>query len=146
MLNHVPKNISPELIKTLMEMGHGDELVLADANYPAASCAKKLIRCDGVDIPELLNSILYLMPLDTYVDSSVQLMNVVPGDDIPGIWDTYRKLIQTHGTNTQTITYLRREDFYDRSKKAYAIVATGETSLYANIILKKGVVVKKNAI
>ncbi|MBF0787312.1 MULTISPECIES: RbsD/FucU family protein [unclassified Streptococcus] len=142
MLNHIPKNISPELIKILMEMGHGDELVLADANYPAVSCATRLIRCDGLAIPELLHSILYLMPIDTYVDSSVQLMNAVPGDDIPRIWDSYRSLLEDSGTSSKTITYLRREDFYERSKKAYAIVATGETSLYANIILKKGVVVE----
>lgn len=77
MLKHIPKNISPDLLKTLMEMGHGDEIVLADANYPSASCANKLIRCDGVNIPELLDSILYLMPLDSYVDSSIQFMNVV---------------------------------------------------------------------
>ena len=133
MLKHIPKNISPDLLKTLMEMGHGDEIVLADANYPSASCANKLIRCDGVNIPELLDSILYLMPLDGYVDSAIQFMNVVSGDDIPKIC----------GTDLKTITYLRREDFYERSKKAYAIVATGETSLYANIILKKGVVVER---
>ncbi|HFH1776000.1 TPA: RbsD/FucU family protein, partial [Streptococcus pneumoniae] len=88
-------------------------------------------------------SILYLMPLDSYVDSSIQFMNVVSGDDIPKIWGTYRQMIEGHGTDLKTITYLRREDFYERSKKAYAIVATGETSLYANIILKKGVVVER---
>lgn len=141
MLNHIPKNISPDLIKMLMEMGHGDELVLADANYPAASCASNLIRCDGLDIPSLLQSILYLMPLDTYVESSIQLMDVVDGDDIPCIWDDYKKIIEKSGTEVQAITYLKRHDFYERSKKAYAIVATGETALYANIILKKGVVV-----
>ena len=136
MLKHIPKNISPDLLKTLMEMGHGDEIVLADANYPSASCANKLIRCDGVNIPDL-------MPLDGYVDSAIQFMNVVSGDDIPKIWGTYRQMIEGHGTDLKTITYLRREDFYERSKKAYAIVATGETSLYANIILKKGVVVER---
>lgn len=114
MLKHIPKNISPDLLKTLMEMGHGDEIVLADANYPSASCANKLIRCDGVNIPELLDSILYLMPLDSYVDSSIQFMNVVSGDDIPKIWVTYRQMIEGHGTDLKTITYLRREDFYER--------------------------------
>ena len=99
MLKHIPKNISPDLLKTLMEMGHGDEIVLADANYPSASCANKLIRCDGVNIPELLDSILYLMPLDGYVDSSIQFMNVVSGDDIPKIWGTYRQMIEGHGTD-----------------------------------------------
>ncbi|MED4204743.1 L-fucose mutarotase [Neobacillus mesonae] len=142
MLKGIPKIISPELIKILMEMGHGDEIVLADGNFPAASNAERLIRCDGHGVPELLEAILKFFPLDTYSDHSVSLMQVVEGDATqPKIWDDYCAVIQKYDSHFSSFKMVERFDFYERSKKAYAIVATGENALYANIMLKKGVVV-----
>ncbi|HFI0264513.1 TPA: RbsD/FucU family protein [Streptococcus suis] len=139
-LRHIPKELSPELVKVLMEMGHGDEIVLADANYPAVSNAKRLIRCDGLGIPDILKSILYLFPLDTYVSKSVFLMEPEDGDTPPIIWDEYISILRVSDVSENQIEYLTRKDFYNQSKNAFAIVATGETALYGNIILKKGVI------
>ncbi|HEM3661691.1 RbsD/FucU family protein [Streptococcus suis] len=139
-LRHIPKELSPELVKVLMEMGHGDEIVLADANYPAVSNAKRLIRCDGLGIPNILKSILYLFPLDTYVSKSVFLMEPEDGDSPPIIWDEYISILRVSDVSEYQIEYLTRKDFYNQSKNAFAIVATGETALYGNIILKKGVI------
>ncbi|MGO0039559.1 RbsD/FucU family protein [Streptococcus suis] len=139
-LRHIPKELSPELVKVLMEMGHGDEIVLADANYPAVSNAKRLIRCDGLGIPNILKSILYLFPLDTYVSKSVFLMEPEDGDTPPIIWDEYISILRVSDVSEYQIEYLTRKDFYNQSKNAFAIVATGETALYGNIILKKGVI------
>ena len=141
MLKNIPKNLSPQLVKVLMEMGHGDEIVIADGNYPAASNAKNLVRCDGLSIPELLESILQLFPLDTYSEYAIGLMEIVPGDDIvPVIWDEYKQIIEKSNTENGKIENIERFAFYERGKKAYAIVATGEEALYANILLRKGVV------
>lgn len=141
MLNGIPSIISPELFKIMMEMGHGDELVIADGNFPAASMAQRLVRSDGNMIPPLLDAVLKFFPLDPYVDSPVALMQVVAGDNYkPTIWDTYREIIGKHPNGKSGIENVERFAFYERAKKAYAIVATSETSLYANIILKKGVV------
>ena len=94
MLKHIPNILSPDLLKILMEMGHGDEVVIADGNFPAASIAQKLIRLDGHNVPEVLEAILKFFPLDIYVENPVGLMEVVPGDNIkPVIWDEYRKII-----------------------------------------------------
>lgn len=143
MLKGVPPIISPELIKILMEMGHGDEIVLADGNFPSASCAERLVRCDGHDIPELLDAVLKFFPLDTYSEAPVSLMAVVPGDTVkPVIWDEYKKIVESHESKANKIEFVERFAFYERAKKAYAVVATGEKALYANIILKKGVVVE----
>lgn len=140
MLKKIPTSLSPELVKTLMEMGHGDEIVLADGNFPGASHTNNLIRCDGLMVPELLQDILKLFPLDVYVDSPVTLMEVTPGDPQPEIWDTYKKILDKSDETNTRIEYENRFSFYDRSKKAYAIVTTSEKSLYANVILKKGVI------
>lgn len=138
MLKGIPGILSPELLKILMEMGHSDELVIGDGNFPAASNAKRLIRCDGHGVPELLDAILTLMPLDTYVPAPVFLMETTQGDPRPAIWEDYQRILAKHqAVKTERI---ERFAFYDRAKKAYAVVATGETALYANIILKKGVV------
>jgi L-fucose mutarotase len=135
MLKGIPSILSPELLKVLMEMGHSDEIVIADGNFPAASHSQRLIRCDGHEIPELLDAILQLFPLDTYVEHPVALMDVEPGDNVnPTIWEEYKKIANTN------IEMMDRFAFYERAKSAYAIVATGERALYANIILKKGVV------
>ncbi len=126
-----------------MEMGRGDELVIGDGNFPAASMARRLVRCDGHGVPELLDAILTLFPLDTFVDAPVALMEVVPGDTtVPTIWKTYEEIIANHsGLDTKT-DFVERFAFYEHAKKAYCIVATGEVALYANVILKKGVVLE----
>lgn len=142
MLKGIPDILSPELLKILMEMGHGDEIVIADGNFPSASTAQRLIRCDGHGVPELLDAILRFFPLDTYAEAPVMLMQVTPGDTVETpIWDTYREIINKYDGKSAKIQEIERFAFYDRSKKAYAIIATGEKALYANIILKKGVVI-----
>ncbi len=143
MLKNVPSILSPELLKTLMEMGHGDEMIIGDGNFPAESIGKdaKVLRADGHGVPELLDAILTLMPLDQYSERPVGLMEVVPGDPtVPTIWDEYRKILKKHDPEHCEIEMIERFAFYERAKNAYAIVATGETAIYANILLKKGVV------
>lgn len=141
MLKQIPSILSPDLLKILMEMGHGDELVIADGNFPAASIAQRLIRLDGHDVPEVLEAILTFFPLDTYVEKPAGLMAVVPGDNIkPAIWKVYRKIIKDSKEPFTEFDFIERFEFYERAKKAYAVIATSESALYANIILKKGVV------
>ncbi|WP_159881045.1 RbsD/FucU family protein [Paenibacillus puerhi] len=143
MLKGIPSILSPELLAILMEMGHGDELVLADGNFPAASCAKRLVRADGHGIPELLEAVLQLYPLDQYVEAPVSLMQVVPGDPVvPVIWEDYREIADRHEGRPVKQEFLERFEFYERAKQAYAIVATGESAQYANLILSKGVIVE----
>ena len=142
MLKGIPAILSPELLKILMEMGHGDEIVISDGNFPAASYAQRLVRCDGHNIPELLDAILKFLPLDPYVDAQVALMQVVPGDKTKTpIWDTYKEIVSIYEPTNNKFENIERFAFYEKAKKAYAVVATGEKALYANIILKKGVVV-----
>ena len=143
MLKGIPPILSPEFLKVLAEMGHGDEIVLADGNFPAESMGKNaiVIRADGHTVPEILDAVLTLLPLDKYVEQPAALMEVVPGDPVvPTIWEEYRTLLEKHGENPQAVEMMERFAFYERAKKAYAIVATGETAIYANILLKKGVV------
>ncbi len=141
MLKGIPKIISPELLKILMEMGHGNEIVIADGNFPAAAYAQRLIRCDGHNVPELLKAILTLFPLDTYVESPVSLMAVVPGDNTkPTRWDEFREIVKESFPQFKDFEFIERFAFYERAQKAYAIVASSDTALYANIILKKGVI------
>jgi len=139
MLKNIPKTLSPNLLKILMEMGHGDEIVIADGNFPAASHAKNLIRADGLGVPQLLDDILSLFPLDSYVDHPVILMATTKNDPTPTIWDTYNKIISKHDPQAKTTT-IERFAFYERARNAYAIIATSEAALYANIILTKGVI------
>jgi L-fucose mutarotase len=141
MLKGISPTISPELIKILMEMGHGDELVIADGNFPAASIAQQLVRADGLGCPVLLDAILSLFPLDQYAEKPVALMMVVPGDPYqPVIWEEYRSMVRKHDSGFMDFEYVERFAFYERARKAYAVLATSEMALYANIILKKGVV------
>lgn len=143
MLKNVPRILSPELLKILCEMGHGDTIVLADANFPAESTAvgKKIVRCDGLGIPDLLDAILMIFPLDRYVAQPVTLMETVPGDPADtSIWIRYEMLLHKHEKlEEKSIRRMERFQFYDECKNAYAIIATGETALYANVILQKGV-------
>ena len=144
MLKGIPSILSPGLLKILMEMGHGDELAIGDGNFPAASMAQRLVRCDGHGVPEVLDAILRFYPLDTYVDAPVALMAVVAGDAVePTIWQTYREIIGKRSPEASRIEFVERFAYYDRARSAYAIVATGESALYANVILKKGVVVDR---
>jgi L-fucose mutarotase len=141
MLKGISPAVSPELIKILMEMGHGDELVIADGNFPAASIAQRLVRADGLGVPVLLDAILALFPLDQYAEKPVALMAVVPGDTYkPVIWDEYRTIVKNHETSFTEFEFVERFLFYERAKKAYAVLASSEPALYANIILKKGVI------
>ncbi|WP_320129500.1 L-fucose mutarotase [uncultured Sphaerochaeta sp.] len=140
MLKNIPSIISPELLKVLMEMGHGDELVIGDGNFPAASTNERVIRLDGHGVPEIFSAILSLFPLDKYTDNAF-LMEKVPGDAVETpIWKEYEKLAKEGDPNFKGFKFIERYAFYDRARKSYAIVATGETALYANILIKKGVV------
>ena len=145
MLKGIPKIISPQLIKVLMEMGHGDRIVISDGNFPAESIGKDaiVIRADGHGVPEILDAILQLMPLDMYVDLPVSLMQVVPGDNAEiSIWDTYKEIVGKYDMRGENVfSEIERFKFYEEAKSAYAIVATGETAIYANIMLQKGVVI-----
>ncbi len=141
MLKQIPPVISPDLMLTLMQMGHGDELVLADGNYPSASNARRLVRCDGHGVLELLEAILKFLPIDTFVkDVAIVMEPVDPQPADPPVWAGFSRLLEAGEGRTIELTRISRQEFYDRSRTAYAIVATGETALYANIILKKGVV------
>ena len=141
MLKNISPILSPELLKILMEMGHGDEIDIGDGNIPSASIAQRLIRLDGHGVDEILSAILKLMPLDTYVDAPVALMDNGDASNPPPIWADYKKTI-TAEEGEKNIELVERFAFYDRAKKAYAVIATGETAIYANIILKKGVVIQ----
>jgi L-fucose mutarotase len=139
MLKGIPSILPPELLKILMEMGHGDEMVVGDGNFPAASHAQRLVRCDGLGATSLLVAILQLFPLDTFVKYPVALMAVVPGDHYrPEIWQAYKNIIQKYEPHFDDFEMLERHAFYERAKKSYAIVATSEMARYANLILKKG--------
>jgi len=148
MLKNIPSAISPELLKVLCEMGHGDTLVIADGNFPGASVAKAngaaLVRCDGQGVPELLRAILTLFSLDTHVDAPVGLMGVASGQaqvEVP-IWDTYSGIVSEFDERGRgTFRIIERFAFYEEAKRAFAIIATSESARYANIILQKGVVI-----
>ena len=144
MLKGIPKILSPELLKVLCEMGHGDRLVIADGNFPAESVGKNaiVIRMDGHGACDVLEAILKLFPLDTYVEKPVNLMQVVPGDNVETpIWDEYAKIVEENDGRSDIIGQIERFAFYEEAKKAYCVIATGEGALYANIMLQKGVVV-----
>lgn len=144
MLKGIPKYISPDLLKALAEMGHGDELVIADGNFPAERLGKDatVVRADGHGVPEIFDAVLHLIPLDTYVDAPVGLMQVVEGDTCgtPTIWQEYENILKKHEPDNNKIEFIERFAFYDRAKDAQLIIATGEEAIYANVILKKGVV------
>lgn len=144
MLKNIPPILSPELLKTLCEMGHSDRIVIADGNFPCESVGKncKVIRCDGHGVPELLDAILTLFPLDKYVEKPVTLMQVMAGDPVKTpIWDEYKAIIVKHDERgAEAVGEIERFKFYDEARTAYAIVATGEKAVYANVMLQKGVV------
>lgn len=145
MLKGISPLISPALLKVLCEMGHGDEIVLADANFPAESMGKRVVRADGIGTVALLRAILPLFPLDQYDASHFVLMSVVPGDPVkPVIWEDYHDALRTYAPDASVQT-IDRFAYYERAKNAYCIVATGESAQYANILLKKGVIRQEEA-
>ena len=142
MLKGISPLISPDLLATLCRMGHGDEIVLADAHFPGHSIHPEALRADGVTIPPLLDAILPLFALDTYVEAPAVMMETVPGDTAdPQVEASYQDALTRHAPGTPAIQKLERFAFYERAKQAYAIVVTEDTAKYANIILKKGVTV-----
>lgn len=144
MLKGIPKILSPELLKTLCEMGHSDRLVIADGNFPAESvgAGHKVIRMDGHGTCEVLEAVLQLFPLDTYVEHPVNLMQVMSGDPVETpIWEDYKKIVRKADARGESaIGQIERFAFYEEARSAYAIVATGEGALYANVMLQKGTV------
>ena len=145
MLKGIPKILSPELLKVLCEMGHSDTIVIADGNFPAESIGKNsiVIRMDGHGASSILEAILELFPLDTYVENPVKLMEVMPGDNVETpIWSEYEKIVAAADPRgADAIGTVERFAFYEQARGAYAVIATGEGALYANIILQKGVVI-----
>ena len=146
MLKGIPKLLSPELLKVLCEMGHSDRIVIGDGNFPAETMGKnaKVIRYDGQDIPALLDAILTVFPLDTYVDTPVALMELMDRDkgrvETP-IWDEDKASVARHDDRgADAVGTIERFAFYEEAKKCYAVIATGESAIYANVILQKGVV------
>lgn len=143
MLKGIPAVLSPELLKVLCEMGHTDELTLGDANFPGHTYGKKVIRLDGHGIPEILDAILQVFPLDTYVEHPCTLMQVVKGDTVKTpIWDEYKRIVEKYDTRgAECFEEMDKWEFYQRTQeKSAVVIMTGETALYGNLILKKGVV------
>ena len=147
MLKGIPAILSPELLKVLCEMGHSDRLVIADGNFPAETMGKNsiVIRMDGHGVPEILDAILQVMPLDTYVEKPVNLMQLMPNDVgkiATPIWDTYKEIVAKYDSRgAEAVSNIDRFEFYDEAKEVYCIIATGETAVYANVMLQKGVVI-----
>jgi L-fucose mutarotase len=146
MLLGISPLISPELLAVLHRMGHGDEIVLADAHFPGETFGKQVLRADGLRIPDLLDAILPLFVLDSYVESPLIMMAAVPGDKLdPAVEASYRIAVDKHWPETPPIQRIDRFAFYERTKQSFAVLMTGETAKYGNIILKKGVtpIIKK---
>jgi L-fucose mutarotase len=142
MLKGISPLISPDLLAVLSRMGHGDEIVLADAHFPGESLNARILRCDGIKIPDLLSAILPLFELDTFVNSALIMMEATNGDVLdPNVENNYLKSIQKTNPQIKLIERIDRFEFYDRSRNAFAVVMTGETAKYGNIILKKGVTI-----
>ena len=140
MLIGISPLISPDLLAVLHRMGHGDEIVLADAHFPGETYGQRVLRADGLKIPDLLDAILPLFALDSYVESPLIMMSAVSGDQLDHAVETsYRQAIDKYWPKTPPIQRIDRFDFYDRAKQAFAVLMTGETVKYGNIILKKGI-------
>jgi L-fucose mutarotase len=140
MLKGVSPLLSPELLSVLYRMGHGDEIVLADAHFPGETYCDRIVRADGLGIADLLDAILPVFVLDDYVDSPLIMMAAEPRDTLdPAVEQAYRMPVDKHAAGAPAIARIGRFDFYERTKDAFAVVMTGETAKYGNIILKKGV-------
>jgi len=147
MLKNIPPILSPELLKVLCEMGHSDRICIGDGNFPGAAMAKAkgaiFLRADGHGVPELLDAILQVIPLDTYVEKPAVLMEKMACDaelEIP-VWETYKQIVANHDERgAEAVGNIDRFAFYEEAKDCYCIIQTGETAIYANIILQKGVI------
>jgi L-fucose mutarotase len=141
MLKRIPPILSPELLYLIARMGHGDELVIADANFPAVAIAKRLVRADGHGVPVILEAILQLFPLDSFVDKPAAVMRRVdkPGEPAP-IWTDFQRVLDSAEGRHIAVEQVERFAFYERARQTFGVVATGETALYGNIIIKKGVI------
>ena len=142
MLKKIPAFLTPELVKYMLEMGHSDRLLLADANYPAATYAKRLIRLEGIEIPDLLKAVLEFFPLDDFIPQPVTLMQHLDTEPVPKIWEDYRRILNESDEKErfEDFRYLERLEFYEKSREAYVIVQTATKARYANIMLQKGVI------
>ena len=141
MLRGISPILSPDLLATLHHMGHGDELVLGDSNFPGATLARRLLRADGHRVTALLRAMLPLFPLDTYADS-LMMMQILPNDHFePEVEADYLRAIRVTEPGATAPLRLERSAFYERSREAFAVLMTGETRLYGNLIVKKGVIV-----
>ena len=138
MLRGINNILSPELLKILMEMGHGDELVFGDGNFPAASHAQRLVRADGHGIPAMLDAVLPLFPLDYAVDFTAVLMD--SRNTEPAVWKTYKEKLSVYPDGNKQFLVIPKSEFYERAKKAYCVVATSESERFANLIIRKGVI------
>jgi len=147
MLKNIPPILSPELLKVLCEMGHSDRICIGDGNFPGSSMAKAknaiFLRADGHGVPELLDAILQVIPTDTYVDTPVMLMEKMECDkdlEIP-VWETYKQIVAKYDERGEkAVGNYERFEFYEQAKDCYCIIQTGETAIYANVIVQKGVV------
>ncbi|ULL17056.1 fucose isomerase [Paenibacillus sp. H1-7] len=140
MLRGIPPIISPQLMQALMEMGHGDEIVLADGNFPAVTLAKRLIRSDGHRITDVLGAIMPFFPLDYAVERPAAVMSLGEKDRQPDVWEQYRTLIRSSQPDFVDFDYVERFAFYSRAKEAFAVIATSDEAYKGNLILKKGVI------
>ena len=141
MLKNIPESMPPELMKILLEMGHGDELLLCDGNYPKFGCPERCVRMDGHGICEILDMLLRFLPLDSYAEHPSTLMAVLPNDPyVPEVWADYRAIARRYEPDGLREEAVEKPVFYEKGKHCYACVATGEKALYANISLRKGVV------
>lgn len=140
MLVGISPLIGPDLLSILYRMGHGDEIVFADSFFPAETYGRRVVRKDGIRIPDLLDAVLPLFVLDSYIESPVLMMAAVAGDQLdPAVEKAYRSVFDRHAPGTPPFARIERFQFYERARQAFAIVVTGETVKYGNIILKKGV-------
>ena len=141
MLRNIDPVVSPELLDVLFRMGHGDEIVLADAFFPGDTFGERVIRADGIGIPRLLEGIMPLITLDSYVESPLFMMAPVPGDELDmNVEKAYREALDRTWPETPAVARVERFAFYEQAKSAFAVVMTGETQKYGNLILKKGVI------
>jgi L-fucose mutarotase len=141
MLKGIPPLISPDFMKIMMEMGHGDEIVIVNANFPAVSNAQRLVRCDGSTGVQVLEALLRFFPLDSFVTCPATLMDVASGETTaPQVWGDFQAAIQRSEPWIQQFEIVKRTEFYERARAAYAIVTTGERRRYANLILRKGII------
>ena len=141
MLRNIPPSLSPDLLHSLCAMGHGAEIVIADANFPATALTQRCHRLDGLSATDVLKAVLTVLPLDTFAPDPAMVMQVVDdADAVPAVVADFQEIITATADHPATIAKLERFAFYDRAKTAFAIVQTGETRLYGNIIITKGVI------